>query len=249
MNEPRSVATAWHQTGMVLRRTGQYSEAEKAYKAALAIWVREKDRAHEAGSLLELGNLFGAMGRLEDGVRCYRLAADICVALPDLAREGLVRNNLANTLIQLQRFDEARMEVTRAIACKEPFGHAVEPWTTWDILHDLERATGNAPAATEAREKAKSAFLAYRRAGGENHQTGGRWCAMTLQAIQAGTGEQVTAKLAELATDPEVPDQAKPLIAALQKILAGARDPALAEDPALFYMDACELTLLLEALG
>ncbi|MBF0340315.1 MAG: tetratricopeptide repeat protein, partial [Magnetococcales bacterium] len=249
LNEPRSVASAWHQTGMVLWRAGQYAEAEKAYKASLAIRVQEKDRANEASSLNELGILFEAMGRLEDGVRCCRQAADICVALPDLAKEGRVRSNLANALIQLRRFDEARAEVMRAIACNGSFGHAVEPWKTWHILNKLEQATGNPAAATSAREKAKSAFLAYRRAGGENHEGGGRWCAMTLQAIQAGAGAQMAAALAEPATSPDVPVEAKPLIAALQKILTGARDPALAEDPALFFMDACELTLLLEALG
>ena len=39
------------------------------------------------------------------------------------------------------------------------------------------------------------------------------------------------------------------LLPHLLAILGGARDPALADDPALYYEDAVELQLLLERLG
>jgi tetratricopeptide (TPR) repeat protein len=82
------------------------------------------------------------MSRLEDAVTFCRQAANIYVKLQDLATEGRVRSNLANTLIKLQRYDEARRELQRAIECKQPYGHAAEPWTTWNILRNLEQATG-----------------------------------------------------------------------------------------------------------
>jgi tetratricopeptide (TPR) repeat protein len=91
------------------------------------------------------------MGRLEEAVAFCRQAADIHVKLQDLRNEGRDRNNLAHTLIKLQRFEEARCELQRAIECLKPFGHAAEPWMTWHILHDLEQATGNPQAAAEAR--------------------------------------------------------------------------------------------------
>lgn len=250
LKEPLTVAGIWHQMGMVYRQAEQYEEAEKAYKTALAIRVQEKRRDRVADSLTELGNLFDAMSRLEDAAVFYRQAVDICIELQDLAKEGRVRGNLANTLIELQRFDEARMEVMRAIECKEPFGHAAEPWKIWDIFHNLERATNHPEAASKALEEAKKRFLAYRRDGGENHEGDGpQWCVLVLQAIQTNATKEIVAGLTEAEKDPDLPNYLKPLITALQAILAGSRDSALADDPALFYMDACELTLLLEQLS
>ena len=142
------MATIWHQIGMVHRRAQQFDQAEHAYRQALALEVQQQNRAGEASTLSELGILYQAMGRLEEAVTFHRQAADIDTTLGDLINEGRSRNNLANTLLQLQRYDDARRELQRAIECNEPFGHAAAPWTTWDILHHLEQATGNPQAAT-----------------------------------------------------------------------------------------------------
>jgi hypothetical protein len=91
-------------------------------------------------------------------------------------------------------------------------------------------------------------FLTYRRQGGESHATGAQLCAATIRAIQEGKTTQISAELAELTQRPDLPEYLTPLLAALQKILAGSRDLTLADDPALNYDDACELILLLEAL-
>jgi tetratricopeptide (TPR) repeat protein len=58
LGEPRMVATAWHQIGMVHRYAGQLELAERAYRQSLAISVQQKDREGEAGSLFELGSLY-----------------------------------------------------------------------------------------------------------------------------------------------------------------------------------------------
>ncbi len=70
LGEPRSVATAWHQMGIVHREAGQYDQAERAYRQSLAISVRLKDRAGECDTLTELGNLYVEMERLEEAVTC-----------------------------------------------------------------------------------------------------------------------------------------------------------------------------------
>src|SRR5919109_2650313 len=75
LGEPGSVAGAWHQIGMAHRKAGQYEQAERAHQQALAIKVQQKDLAGEALSLLELGNLYIQMGRLEEAASFYRQAA------------------------------------------------------------------------------------------------------------------------------------------------------------------------------
>ena len=248
LGEPGGIATVWHQIGMAHRRAGQFDAAESAYRQSLAIEVREKNLAGEASSLLELGNLYNAMGRLEEAVKCYRQAADIYVRLQDQRYEGLVRNNLANTLIKLERYDEARRELLRAIECDKPYGHAAEPWKTWDVLHNLEQATGNPQAAAEARQRAMAAYLAYRRDGGQSYEFGAQACAAVAQAIEQGEATTLAQELGEL-LGTDIPPFAKALIPKLQSILGGSRDVSLSNDPALFYQDAVELQLLLEALG
>ena len=61
LGEPGSVATVWHQIGMVHRRDRQFEQAEQAYRQSLAIEVQLKNLAGEAGSLTELGILYNDM--------------------------------------------------------------------------------------------------------------------------------------------------------------------------------------------
>ena len=98
----------------------------------------------------------------------------------------LSRSNIANSLIKLQRYDEARSELQRAIACKKAFGHSAEPWKTWDILCDLEQACNNPTAAQAAKQQAIQSYLAYRRDGGENMDRPElpQLCQAVLQAIR-----------------------------------------------------------------
>ena len=247
LGEPGTVAIIWHQIGMVYREAGQFELAEQAYRRALAIRVQQKDQSGEALDLLELGNLYDSMGRLEDAVTFQRQSADIYTELKDMSHEGMVRSNVADTLIKLRRYDEARRELVRAIECKEPYGHAAEPWKTWDILYDLEQATGNADSAKQAREKAIEAYLAYRRAGGVSQSPLGNIYVMATQAIKQGNASQLERELAQLSGTVDDP-QDKKAISKLRAILSGDGDPSLANDPALHYGNAVELMLLLESL-
>jgi tetratricopeptide (TPR) repeat protein len=248
LGEPRSVATALHQTGIAHRQTGQHEQAERAYRQSLAIEVQQQDAAGEASSLGELGNLYASMGRPEEAVRCYRQTADIYVMLQDQRNEGLARYNLAGTLLKLGRYDEARTELLRSVECDEPYGHVAEPWKTWDILHELESATGDAAAAARARQRAFESYLSYRRDGGYGTTPAAELCAAAAAAIKAGD----TSELDQYLSQPLGKDTPPRAIAVFPKVLAvlrGERDPALAADPELDYDDAAELLLLLGTLG
>jgi tetratricopeptide (TPR) repeat protein len=249
LGEPGSVAIVWHQIGIVHREAQQYEAAERAYQKSLQIKVQLGNRSGEANTLHELGTLYAVMSRLEGAVQFYRQASVIYLELEDLADEGRARNNVAATLIKLERYDEARKELLRAIECDKLFGHAVEPWKTFDSLCYLERAVGNPGAAEAARQQAVQAYLAYRRAGGENQNFGGQLAAAVAAAIAEGRIDAVATQFKELLQKADLPGYLKALIPALQAILAGARDPALAADPNLDYDDAAEVLLLLESLG
>ena len=249
LGEPRSVAAAWHQIGMVHARANEFEAAEHAYRQSLAIHVQQDDPAGETATLHELGSLYDRMGRSEEAVIFSRQAADKYVKVGDIANEGLVRNNLAFVLGTLNRYEEARQEANRAIECKKAYGHAAEPWTTWDILCDLEQAVGDQEAAARARKQAIQLYLAYRRDGGENHGGGGQLCAEFWQATQENKTEEMASLLSQLAHDPQIGPSLRALISKLQSILTGAHDPELGADPELHYTDAAEVLFLLEKLG
>jgi tetratricopeptide (TPR) repeat protein len=182
LGEPGSVAAIWHQTGMVYQKAGQPEAAEDAYRKSLAISVRLGDVAMQARTLGQLGILYDdALGRTEEAVAFLRQAVDKSVESGDTAKEGLRRGNLADTLRKLGRFDDARLEIRRAIECNAPFGHASEPWKTWAILAGIETDADNPAAAAEAKRKAIACYLAYRRDGGENHDPDGRLCLAVTQ--------------------------------------------------------------------
>lgn len=248
LNEPGSVANAWHQIGMMHERAGQPEAAETAYNQSLAIKVGLGDQAGQACTLGQLGNLYDdVLQRTEEAVAFYKRAAEIYGEIGDFLRQGSQWNNLAVTFRKLQRLEEARLAIRRAIECDKPFGHAAEPWTTWANLAAIETAAGNSAAAADARHQALAAFLAYRRDGGENQSASGRLALAVLQALASGDAAEVASSLQQLAADPAwVKDL--PFFTALQAITAGSRDRCLAEDPGLSYDQAAEVLLLIEAL-
>jgi tetratricopeptide (TPR) repeat protein len=248
LNEPGSVASVWHQIGIVHQEAGQPEAAEMAYNQSLAITVRLGDQAGQARSLGQLGNLYvDVLQRPEEAVAFYLRAAEIDREIGDLAKEGISQHNLARSFLKLQRFGEARLSIRRAIECDEPFGHAAEPWKTWANLADIETADGSSAAAADARHQAINAFLAYRRDGGENQTGSGRLVLSVRQALASGDLAEAASLLQQLTAD-SVWAEHLPFLTALQAITAGSRDRSLADDPDLDYSQAAEVLLLIEAL-
>ncbi|HXQ34329.1 MAG TPA: tetratricopeptide repeat protein, partial [Anaerolineales bacterium] len=245
LGEPVTVAVAWHQIGRVHSETGRLDLAEEAYRQSLAIEVKTKNLEGEATSLGELGNLYSAWGRLEEAVTFKRQAADAYNRLHNLSREGLSRSNLAITLIELRRYDEARREVLQAIECKALLGQAAQIWKTWNALCDLEKATGNYIAADAARQKGIESYLAYRRAGGVSQHNRFDLFALVTNALQENQAEVALQQLAQISAE-DIPQWLRSLIAKLQAILQGDRSPSLADDPSFSYTTVVELQLLLD---
>ena len=249
-NEPASVATIWHQLGIVYQKAGQYDPAEAAYRQSLEIEARRGDLTRQASSLNQLGNLYDdCLNRPEEAVTFYRQAVDIAVAQRDLKSEGLRRSNTADTLCKLGRYDEARTEILRAIECNQAFGHVAEPWKTFNILREIETATGNPAVARAAWQQARDAYLAYRQQGGYAQANGGKLADGVWAMVQQGEAEAARQELGEIVENAEMPEWVKLFVPKLLAVLNGSRDPALAEDSELHYSDAAEVRFLMARLS
>jgi tetratricopeptide (TPR) repeat protein len=249
LNEPESVAVHWHLIGRAHREAGHLEKAELAYRESLKIYVQLQDRAGQASTLAQLGLLFDfGWNRPDEAIIFFQQAADIYVAIRDLATEGTIRNNLADTLRREQRWEEARQEILRAIECNSQFGHASQPWNGWEILAYIETAKGGTTLAAEARRKARELYLAYRRDGGENHNGDGRLALKVARMLDAREAAAASTQLAELFDNPDF-SRHLPFIRTLQAIVAGSRDRSLADNPELFFTEYAEVVILLDQLA
>jgi len=248
-NEPREVATSWHQIGMVHQEAGDYESAEAAYRRSLEIKSQNDDQAGQASSLLQLGNLYvDELHRLEEAIVFYRQAADIDMELGDLKNEGLDRNNIATTLRQLKRYDEARAEIMRAIECLQQFPTA-GVWASFHTLRQIEEATGNPAAARAAWVQARDAYLAYRRQGGYAQAYGGELVDQVIRNLQQGESEKAFQLVMQTAEAKDSPDWLNDFASKILAVLQGSRDKSLGDDVSLGYSNAAEVLFLIERLG
>ena len=245
LGEQAGLATALHQIGIAHRQANQFKKAEFALRQSLAIRARQNNLAEQAGTHDELGNLYAKMELLEEAVPFHLKAANIYTQLNDRGNEGAVRSNLAASLIRLQRYEKARPELQRAIVCRESLGHAAEPWKTWDIKSNLERAAGDAETAAEARQRAIQTYMAYRLTNAVSQHKAQFLIDKVARAVQSGQKEAIEKELSHMARQNLVPES-RIFLTKLQTILAGKYAPDLIHDPALPYTSVVELQLLLK---
>ncbi|CAK8720777.1 TIR domain-containing protein [Candidatus Electrothrix laxa] len=250
LKEPASVAKIWHQIGMVYQRGEQYEEAEAAYRRSLEMNTQCRNLTGQAMCFGQLGYLYGyKLNRAEEAIVFSRQAADLYAQLEDKRHEGSSRTNIASALRQLNRYDEARQEITRAIKCKQKIGIAVHPWKSFDILYDIEVAEGNLDAAKAAWSKARDTYLTYRQQGGYAQADIGKFVDQVVDAVRQGKKEAMVLALAQSARTKDMPNRGKIFAPKLLTVLNGSRDPALADDPALNYADAAEVLFLMERMA
>ncbi|CAK0764269.1 Tetratricopeptide repeat protein [Gammaproteobacteria bacterium] len=244
------VAIAWHQMALIHHELGDWQATENAYQEVLSIWVRRNDLNGEALTLMELADFYLSRNQNDQAAACYRQAAERQAILGNSFQEGQARFRLANTLVESENFAAARQEIERALSCQTSHGHGAESWKTWALLENIERRQNCQPAAIKARNEAAVAYLAYRREGGEALFAGGRLCEQVAMIMAQGARSIALLERLRTATlQSNLRSELHALLPRLLAIIAGSRDPTMANDPDLHYSDSAELRLLLERLG
>lgn len=134
------------------------------------------------------------MAAAPTGARGGRPATTLYEELGDYFNQARSLNNLAITLRDLGRVDEAREATSQSARLKAPFGHAAEPWTTWNVLWNIETLAGHPDAAAAARFRAMELYAAYRRDGAEPQYVMARLIAAVGDALR-GQGAAAARRL------------------------------------------------------
>lgn len=247
LDEPVEVANIYHRMGMAFRLLKQYDKAETYFRKALPLLNKFKKYEDEAGTLCELGTLYMYWGNVKQSVVFFRRSIDAYEKIRKPMLEGFTRDNLAILLINNGGYSQARVELNKAIVCKNGFGSVGKPWVTWGLLSRLDRFEGNISEAYAMRQRALDAFLLFRREGGENNSTIGQLALSVSYAVKQGDTVEVEQMIGQLLRQDDW-QKGKRFLQTLLAIILGGRSLTLAEDEELFYEDAVELILLLESL-
>lgn len=249
LNEPAWTAHLYGESGKAYVELGRFEEAETAYHEALKIWALIGDKSGEARQLEPLASLYADhLQRPQEAIAFYKRAADTFAELGDVASEAYTRNNLADFFSQLGRFDAGRTEIERAIECKKPFGHSLQPWTSWDILSRIEGGAGNPTAAATAQQTALDAYLAFRRGGGKAN--GPRKLTAEIERkIQADGPAAALEFLRDVRARDDSSAELQSFCDVLGKILNGNHDPAIVAAAGLNYAATAEALLFVEHLA
>ena len=106
----------------------------------------------------------------------------------------------------------------------------------------------NAAAANAAWRKARNGYLAYRRQGGYAQFNSGNLSEQLLKIARQGNAEEAIQFLPQAPQSENISEVSQAVALKLIAVLNGSRDPALVDDPALYYADAAEVLFLMERL-
>ncbi|MDD3355055.1 hypothetical protein [Zoogloea sp.] len=249
LERPADRTACLHLIGLAEDAEGHGEAAEKAWREALDISAAEDNPLFLAELHQQIGHLCTRTpSRIAEATEHHWAAAQLCAQANAPVSEGHARTHLASALLKQGLLQEALDEIQRAIRCKADAGDTAVPWTSWGVLADIQRARNEEKKAHEAREKAVETYLAHRRTGAENTNLDGRLAHLVLEGLEEDAAGELDESLAELAGKSGFPARLRPFMTVLRAIVAGNRDPKLADHPGLDYSASVEIHLLLNRL-
>ena len=140
--------------GDALRACGQYSEARRAYEAALKIAEELKDLPDQGVELARLGALALGEGKLDEALTRQQAALQLFQQLHEPEMEAAAWHQLGRVYHQQRRWDLAERHYREAARVSEARGHLAAAAHTWSQLAVCAHDAGNVEAAEEWYRKA-----------------------------------------------------------------------------------------------
>jgi SagB-type dehydrogenase family enzyme len=140
--------------GDALRAGGHYSDARKAYEAALKIAAELKDLRSQAVDLGQLGALALAEGKLEEALARQQAALRLFQQLHEPDLEAAACHQLGRVYHEQRQWEDAERYYRDAARISEERGHLAAAADTWSQLALLAREAGTPEDAEEWYRKA-----------------------------------------------------------------------------------------------
>lgn len=243
------MANVWQHIAMLHKVNQAVDDAKQAFTASLVLLESQGNTRGMISTLLELGNLNEATAEVVTAVDYYHQALQVAKDADDKFLQAVVGNRLADALRKQGDLELALAELDAAGTLGQEFGHAAEPWKSWNTLNLIETAQNNPVAAQAAKQRAIEAYVSYRIDGGENQEREGQLCAAVQSAAQQQRDGELRKVLLQLKDDLGWQDeQDQALLDVLDQLLSGERGLPLLENPKLGYRYAAELMLLQDRL-
>jgi tetratricopeptide (TPR) repeat protein len=135
-------ARALADLGYALCQTGQYDEAIRYAKDALAIARQTASQADEAGALSTLGVILRRQARYPDALACHDGALTIWHSLGNRHGEAEILHRSAITLWQLRRVDDALWHAEKALTIYRELGDPHGETAALNNLSGMQQASG-----------------------------------------------------------------------------------------------------------
>jgi serine/threonine protein kinase/Tfp pilus assembly protein PilF len=171
-NQPAIEAELRSLVGRLYFEIGNYDDAEKMQRAALAFYRKETGpKSRETAAVLnDLGVVLCKRDNLKEAERTHQEALDIRRALfgRDHAHVATSLNNLATVYRHQRKFAEAETRIREALAIRlKLFGH--DHLEVADSLHNLSLVLGDQRNGPEAEKTAREVLVMRRSLLGDEH--------------------------------------------------------------------------------
>ena len=141
------------QQGLEQYNAQQWREAVQSYEAALAGYRELGDRADEANTLNNIGNVYGLLGNYPAAMESYEESLALKRELGNRAGEANTLGNIGNVYQSLGNYPAAMESYEESLALKRELGDRAGEANTLGNIGIVYRLLGNYPAAMESYEE------------------------------------------------------------------------------------------------
>jgi tetratricopeptide (TPR) repeat protein/type II secretory pathway predicted ATPase ExeA len=156
-----SIATLYHQLGIVAQALREYDQARKDYQQALQIFIEFGDRYSQAITYHELGIVAQDLREYDQARKDYQQALQIKIEFGDRYSQAITYHELGMVAQKLREYDQARKDYQQALQIKIEFGDRYSQASTYGQLGILAQELHEYDQARKDYQQALQIYIEF----------------------------------------------------------------------------------------